>query len=183
MKIPTILTFVRLGLIPVFVAVYYLPFEWSGIIAAVIFALAGITDLLDGYLARRLNQVTEFGAFLDPVVDKLMVVIALVLLAADLRMPYIALPAAIIISREIVVSALREWMAEIGEHASVAVNFVGKIKTTIQIIAIVGLLACDPRYHGFVFYTSYFFLYLAAVLTLWSMVMYLNAARVHFKLK
>lgn len=180
--IPTILTFFRLAVLPFFVIVFYLPFEWSRIVAASLFALAGITDWLDGYLARKLGQETKFGAFLDPVVDKIIVATALVLLVADPKMPFIAIPAAIIVCREIVVSALREWMAEIGERASVAVNFVGKVKTTVQIIAIVVLLAVNPTHHGFIFYAGYILLYSAAILTLWSMVMYLKTASPNFKL-
>lgn len=183
MKIPTILTLFRLAIVPVFVVIFYLPFHGARIVAAILFALAGITDWLDGYLARRLNQATEFGAFLDPVVDKIIVAFALVLLVADPRMPLIAIPSAIIVCREIVVSALREWMSELGERASVAVNYIGKIKTTTQILAIIVLLACNPSSPGVLFFTGYFLLYLAALLTLWSMAMYLKTAWPLFKAK
>ncbi len=182
MKIPTILTFFRLAIVPFFVVAFYLPFGWARILAASLFALAGLTDWLDGYLARRLGQVTEFGAFLDPVVDKIIVAVALVLLVADPKMPFIAIPAAIIICREIVISALREWMAEIGEHASVAVSFIGKIKTTVQIIAIIVLLAANPSHQDYIFFAGYILLYFAAILTLWSMILYLKTASRHFKL-
>ena len=183
MKIPTIVTLVRLILIPFFVVVYYLPFLWSGIGSAIIFALAGITDWLDGYLARRLGQTTAFGAFLDPVADKLIVAVALVVLVSDPHLPYIALPSAVIIGREIAISALREWMAEIGKRASVAVSFISKIKTTVQIIAIIALLACNPFRPGFLMFIGYILLYVAAILTLWTMIMYLKAAWPNFNFK
>ncbi|MBU0455673.1 MAG: CDP-diacylglycerol--glycerol-3-phosphate 3-phosphatidyltransferase [Pseudomonadota bacterium] len=183
MKIPMLLTLIRLFLIPFFVLVYYLPFLWSGIGAAVIFAFAGITDWLDGYLARKLGQTTAFGAFLDPVADKLVVAVALVVLVSDPHLPYIALPAAVIIGREIAISALREWMAELGKRASVAVSYVGKVKTTMQIISIIALLACNPFRPGFLMFVGYVSLYIAAILTLWTMIMYLKAAwpDLHFR--
>ncbi len=180
--IPTILTFIRLAIVPFFVVAFYLPFTWARLLAAALFALAGLTDWLDGYLARRLGQETDFGAFLDPVVDKIIVATALVLLVADPKMPLIAIPAAIIVCREIVVSALREWMAEMGKRASVAVSFIGKIKTTVQIIAIIVLLAVNPLHHGIFFFAGYILLYFAAVLTLWSMLMYLKTASPNFQL-
>ncbi len=184
MNIPNILTLLRLMLIPVFVVVFYLPFKWAGMTSAAIFAFAGITDWLDGYLARKLNQTSEFGAFLDPVVDKLMVAIALVLLIRSPYLPYITVPVLIIIGREIAISALREWMAEIGKRTSVAVSYVGKVKTTVQILAVIGLLACSKGSMGvLMFYSSYILLYIAAVLTLWSMVMYLKAAWPNFNIQ
>jgi len=177
------MTFLRLLLIPVFVVVFYLPYEWSYIASAIIFALAGITDWLDGYLARKLNQATKFGAFLDPVADKLMVAVALVLLVGNPNLLYIALPAAIIISREIAVSALREWMAEIGKRTSVAVSYISKIKTTFQMLSIIVLLAGDPGHPGLLIYIGYVLLYIAAILTLWTMIMYIKAAWPNFELK
>lgn len=145
--------------------------------SAVIFAVASITDWLDGYLARKLNQSTTFGAFLDPVADKIMVAIALVLLIERYSIPWLTIPALIIIGREMVISALREWMAELGERASVAVSYLGKIKTTAQMVSITVLLAVLPEDHGGgLFYLGYITLYLAAFLTLWTMVIYLKAA-------
>ena len=127
MNIPNILTTLRIALIPCIVIVYYLPYKWSLFGASSIFALAAATDWLDGYLARRLNQSTAFGAFLDPVADKLMVSVALVMLVESYSEPYLTIPAVIIIGREIVISALREWMAELGKRASIAVSIIGKL--------------------------------------------------------
>ncbi len=176
MRLPMMLTFTRLLLIPVFAIVFYLPFQWANFFSAVIFTLAGITDWLDGYLARRLKQSSSFGAFLDPVADKLMVVIALIFMVSSPYFHYIALPAAIIAGREIAVSGLREWMAELGKRASVAVTFVSKVKTTMQIAAIVTLLAATPIMPKFLTDIGYILLYVAAALTLWTMYMYLKAA-------
>ncbi|MFZ1294075.1 MAG: CDP-diacylglycerol--glycerol-3-phosphate 3-phosphatidyltransferase, partial [Pseudomonadales bacterium] len=120
MNIPNMLTLFRIALIPVFVLVFFLPFHWSYMASAVIFVLASLTDWLDGYLARRLDQSTSFGAFLDPVADKLMVVIALVLLVTQQDTVWFTVPALVVVGREILVSALREWMAEIGKRTSVA---------------------------------------------------------------
>ncbi len=183
MNIPNVLTLLRIFLIPVFVGVYYLPGDWGNMSAAVVFILAAVTDWLDGYLARVLNQFSTFGAFLDPVADKLMVAFALVLLVSDTNLPYLAIPAAVIVGREIAISALREWMAEIGKNASVAVSFIGKIKTAIQMIAIVLLLACNPLHAGLLMVGGYIALYVAALLTLWSMVMYLKVSWPSFEFK
>ncbi|MEO1576295.1 MAG: CDP-diacylglycerol--glycerol-3-phosphate 3-phosphatidyltransferase, partial [Pseudomonadota bacterium] len=136
--LPNILTWLRIALIPIFIVLFYLPAPWARPAAAVIFGLAGITDWLDGYLARRLNVATSFGAFLDPVADKLLVVAALVLLVSDARGwlgTLVTLASIVIIGREITISALREWMAELGARGQVAVSRVGKYKTTAQIIA------------------------------------------------
>ena len=141
MNFPNTLTLMRIAIIPVFVVIFYLPFEWSHLTTAVIFALASITDWLDGYLARIWKQTSQLGAFLDPVADKLIVIVALILLVGDPTLPHIAIPAAIIAGREIVISALREWMAELGKRASVAVSFIAKIKTFIQMLAVIALLA------------------------------------------
>ncbi len=174
MNIPNLLTLSRIVMIPVFVVVFYLPVQWSYLVSAAIFALAGATDWLDGYLARKLNQSTPFGAFLDPVADKLMVAVALAVLIEEYAAVLLTIPATVIIGREIVISALREWMAEIGSRGSVAVSYIGKIKTTAQMAAIVGLLAFPPG--NFWAYVAIGLLYLAAALTLWSMVLYLKAA-------
>jgi len=177
MNIPNILTLIRVGLIPVFVIVYYLPGKWSSLIAAFIFALAAATDWLDGYLARLLKQSSKFGAFLDPVADKLMVAVALVLLVSNPRLPYLAVPSAVIIGREIAISALREWMAELGRRTKVAVSSVGKLKTVAQMLAIILLLAGNPLHDNrLIMLVAYLCLYSAAVLTLWSMCIYLKAA-------
>ena len=136
MNIPNTLTLFRIVLVAVLVVMFYLPFKWSYLASAAIFSVAALTDWFDGYLARKLNQSTALGAFLDPVADKLMVAVALGLLIERLHEWYFTLPALVIIGREIVISALREWMAEIGKRTSVAVSYIGKIKTTVQMIAI-----------------------------------------------
>lgn len=180
---PNLLTLLRIFLIPVFIAAYYLPLHWAPLLATVLFVLAALTDWLDGYLARRLDQSSPFGAFLDPVADKLMVASALVMLIADPRVHSMvldhrlfAIVVLIIIGREITVSALREWMAELGERARVAVSFLGKFKTIGQMVAIPFLLYREPLFGLPVFRIGELLLYLAAGLTLWSMVIYLRAA-------
>lgn len=183
LNLPTLMTLSRLVSIPVLVAVFYLPTSWSGWLAAGIFVVAGITDWLDGYLARRMKLTSRFGAFLDPVADKLMVAAALVLLVQNHATAWMAIPALVIISREIAVSALREWMAEIGQRARVAVSWVGKVKTVVQIIAITALLVQTPGktkagdlLMTWDLWVSYSLLYLATALTLLSMASYLRAA-------
>lgn len=181
MKIPpmtlaTQLTLLRIALIPLLVVVFYLPYSWHYLASAAVFSLAAITDWLDGYIARKYNQSTAFGAFLDPVADKLMVVVALVLLVESHASAWFALPSAVIVGREIVVSALREWMAELGKRASVAVSNLGKIKTTFQMTAIIVLLMFPPIPGSFFTMVGYMCLYVAAVLTLWSMLIYIKAA-------
>ncbi len=180
---PNVLTLLRIVLIPVFILAYYLPYSWARPVATVLFILAALTDWLDGYLARRLNQMSAFGAFLDPVADKLMVVSALVLLATDPRIQaqvisvrLFTLVVIIIIGREITVSALREWMAELGRRARVAVSIVGKLKTIGQMVAIPFMIYRQPLWGAPVFLIGELLLYLAAALTLWSMVVYLKAA-------
>ena len=178
MNIPNLLTMLRVLLIPIFILLFYLPFSWSYFAASAVFAFASVTDWLDGYLARRLQQSTPFGAFLDPVADKLMVAVALVLLVEDHANLWMSLPAAIIIGREIVISALREWMAELGARAQVAVSSLGKWKTAAQMLALVTLLANPPQLTLWVG-IGYALLILAAGLTLWSMLQYLLAAWPH----
>lgn len=178
MNIPNILTVLRVLLIPIIVLLFYLPFKWSYLAASAVFAFAAVTDWLDGYLARRLKQSTPFGAFLDPVADKLMVAVALVLLVEEHANLWLTLPAAIIIGREIVISALREWMAELGARAHVAVSSLGKWKTTAQMVALIILLANPPLMTIWVG-AGYALLIIAAGLTLWSMVNYLMAAWPH----
>ena len=176
LNIPNYLTLFRIALIPVFVLMFYLPFTWSHFATALIFGLAAITDWLDGYLARRLGQMSRFGAFLDPVADKLMVAVALVLLVQANPTMLLAIPALVIIGREIAISALREWMAELGERAHVAVSSIGKVKTTLQMIAILLLLYRVPLGPVPVYEIGVVLLYVAALLTLWSMFVYLRAA-------
>ncbi len=176
MNLPNSLTLFRIALIPVFVVVFYLPFNWTYGAAAFVFAFAASTDWLDGYLARRMNQTSAFGAFLDPVADKLMVATALVLLVQQEPTVWLAIPALIIIGREIAISALREWMSALGESASVAVSYIGKIKTFAQMLAIFLMLIHNPVAGFPVLEVGYVLIYAAAVLTLWSMFIYLRAA-------
>lgn len=183
MTLPNILTLLRIFAVPLMFVGYYLPIPGNHLLVSLIFAVAAITDWLDGYLARNWQQMSSFGAFLDPVADKLLVAVALVLIVAEHPLPLLSLPAAIIIGREIVISALREWMAELGKRASVAVSYVGKIKTTLQMVALVILLAIDPNHIHWTAYLGYLLLYMAATLTLWSMVMYLQAAWPEFNFK
>ncbi len=177
LNIPTRITVSRLAMVPILVLVFYLPFENHQIVAAGVFTLAALTDWFDGYLARKMGQMTEFGAFLDPVADKLMVAVALVLLVEQHDTILFTLAACVIVGREIVVSALREWMAELGARTSIRVNFVAKLKTVVQMLAIIALLALDPVVNaGWMLALAYAMLYAAALLTLWSMVIYLRAA-------
>jgi len=181
-RIPNALTMFRVILIPFYVLFYYLPFDLSNFVAALIFVIACLTDLLDGYLARKWQVCSRFGAFLDPVADKIMVCVALILMVSHYGkyeanyFPYISvfitLCAIVVVSREIVISALREWMAEIGSRARVAVSWIGKWKTTIQMIAIAGLIW---RYDHWMVYLALVLLLLAVVLTIWSMVDYIIA--------
>lgn len=174
-SLPNLFTVIRIILIPVFIMVFYFPVVGAHFIAAFIFTVASLTDWLDGYLARRLQQMSPFGAFLDPVADKLLVACSLLLLVGAKDIAYITLPSIIIVGREIVISALREWMAEIGSRASMTVSYIGKVKTTLQMIAITLLLAFSPT-ESWWGCLGFFLLYIAAVLTIWSMVIYLNIA-------
>ncbi|MFK8015856.1 MAG: CDP-diacylglycerol--glycerol-3-phosphate 3-phosphatidyltransferase [Gammaproteobacteria bacterium] len=177
--IPNTLTWLRIALIPLFVLLFFLPMWWGRPAAAIVFGIAGLTDWLDGYLARKYEATTSFGAFLDPVADKLLVVTALVLLASDSSGALgivVTLAATVIIGREITISALREWMAELGARGRVAVSRVGKYKTTAQIIALLLMLFRDPLFGLPVYPIGVGFLIVAATLTLWSMVVYLRSA-------
>jgi CDP-diacylglycerol--glycerol-3-phosphate 3-phosphatidyltransferase/cardiolipin synthase len=180
LNVPTALTWFRIVLIPVFVGVYYLPDAWlapagKNWLAMSVFSVAAITDWLDGYLARKLGLASAFGAFLDPVADKLMVAAALIVLVALGRAE--AWLAILIIGREIAISALREWMAQLGAARSVAVAFVGKLKTTAQMTAIIALLLYEPLIPGVPTPAlGTVALWIAAILTLWSMVHYLRLA-------
>lgn len=178
MTLPIFLTWVRIFLVPFFVAVYYvpdtvLPMVHKNIIAAVMFAFAAATDYLDGYLARRLKQESSFGAFLDPVADKALVAASLVVLISLGRTFVFA--AIIIIVREIAISALREWMAQIGKVQNVAVAYIGKLKTTLQMVAIF-LLLLDMRTN----FIGNIFMILAVIFTIISMFYYLEQAKKHF---
>ncbi|GAB7547333.1 CDP-diacylglycerol--glycerol-3-phosphate 3-phosphatidyltransferase [Cupriavidus sp. 8B] len=180
LNIPILLTWLRVAMIPLVVGVFYLPEAWlpmhaKNMTAAGFFIVAAVTDWLDGFLARRWNQTSSFGAFLDPVADKLMVAAALLSLLALGRVA--DLIALVIIGREITISALREWMAQIGASKSVAVNFLGKLKTTFQMIAIPLLLFNDSLL-GIVDASvlGAWLIYVAAVLTLWSMFYYMKLA-------
>lgn len=176
MNLPNVITVTRILLIPVFIGLYMVQQDWSIFAASVLFALAALTDWLDGYLARRLNQTTPFGAFLDPVADKLIVVSALIVLVAYHSNMWLTLPGLVIVGREIVISALREWMADMDDSVAVAVSYLGKIKTTAQMIAITLLLAQPVGVESVYLQVAYVLLYLAAVMTLWSMWQYLSAA-------
>jgi CDP-diacylglycerol--glycerol-3-phosphate 3-phosphatidyltransferase len=197
LNLPNILTILRILVIPIFVLVFYLPVSWGHPAAATIFALACVTDWLDGYLARSLKQATKFGAFLDPVADKLMVSIALVMIVAEAQFQFVSatakmfalpafmitIPAAIIVSREVVVSALREWMAEIGKRTSIVVSSLGKVKTTVQMLALIVLIYCDPTTSASIIVIGYVLLYISVILTIWSMVIYLKAAWPEFRIQ
>jgi len=173
---PNLLTLLRIALIPVFVMVFLLPYAWAPPVTCAIFALAGITDWLDGYLARRFNESSAFGRFLDPVADKLMVTTALVLLLSYDPRLWLTISVIIIIGREITISALREWMAELGVGRHVAVSFVAKLKTAVQMLAIGLMLFQYPLGPVPIYELGVLLLFVAAGLTLWSMVMYLLAA-------
>jgi CDP-diacylglycerol--glycerol-3-phosphate 3-phosphatidyltransferase len=178
MTVPTILTLLRIALVPVLVVVFYLPYKWSNVACVIIFVTAAITDIADGVIARRMRQTSRFGAFLDPVADKIMVSTALVLLVQrqDTYQAVFAIAAAVIIGREITISALREWMSEIGERALVSVSWVGKLKTIFQMTAIGFLLYHENIGWIPVALIGELLLYTAAGLTLWSMYRYLRSA-------
>jgi len=176
MNLPNSLTIVRILLIPVLILVFYLPYKWTHIAAAGLFAFGALTDWLDGFLARRLEQTSRFGAFLDPVADKLLVAVALVILVQADPRAWLAIIAAIIIGREIAVSALREFMAEMGQRSRVKVAAVGKIKTVAQMLAITFMLYRIPISEAPVYEIGVVLLIVAAGLTLWSMFVYLRAA-------
>ena len=179
---PNILTFTRILLIPVFVIFFYIPFQGHEWVSTGIFIAAALTDWLDGFLARHLKLSSRFGAFLDPVADKLMVASALLLCASKFATPLFAIPAIIIVCREILISALREWMAELGQRVKVGVNLLGKIKTFIQILAICFFIS-QPTQFSMLILTGYILLYAAAILTIWSMCVYSCLSIKNFKEK
>jgi CDP-diacylglycerol--glycerol-3-phosphate 3-phosphatidyltransferase len=173
---PNTLTWLRIGAIPLIVVLFYMPYPWADPSTGLLFAVAGITDSLDGYLARRLGQTSRLGAFLDPVADKLIVAIALVLLVSRDSRALIVLTAAVIIGREITISALREWMAEIGQRRKVAVSQLGKYKTILQILGLSLMLFRMPLLGIPIYRLGVIFTEIAAAATLVSMVAYLRAA-------
>ena len=186
MTLPNLITLSRICLIPIFIGLFYLqpnyldgePLSWINNSIIAIYIIISATDFIDGFLARRLNQETALGAFLDPVADKLMVCTALILLIDYYHTWYITIPSIIIISREILVSALREWMSEVGQRANVAVSWIGKSKTFVQMVAIIFLLIHQPL---FIFSElainkmGFILLFIATFLTLWSGIKYLIA--------
>jgi CDP-diacylglycerol--glycerol-3-phosphate 3-phosphatidyltransferase len=197
MTLPNLITLSRICLIPVFIGLFYLQpdyvegkpgeileslsensLSWVHYSIVAIFVLISATDFIDGFLARRLNQVSKLGAFLDPVADKLLVCTALILLVDYYHTWYVTIPSVIIISREILVSALREWMSEVGQRANVAVSWIGKLKTFVQMVAIIFLLIHQPL---FIFSEvdinrmGFMLLFIATFLTLWSGIKYLIA--------
>jgi CDP-diacylglycerol--glycerol-3-phosphate 3-phosphatidyltransferase len=179
-NLPTWLTLFRVLLLPVMVVVFYLPFRWSNLGAAAVFVIAGFTDWLDGFLARRMNLTSAFGAFLDPVADKLMVAVTLFLLVQShpggWQGVLLAVTASVIVGREISVSALREWMAQIGARSKVKVAFLGKLKTLAQMVALVVLLVQHDTESLASYNIGEALLVLAGILTIWSGVDYLRAA-------
>ena len=185
-NLPIFLTWLRIVLIPLMVAVYYVPEPWihatgRDLAATIIFVIAAVTDWLDGYLARKWNETSAFGAFLDPVADKLMVAAALIILVWLDRVG--AILAIVIIGREITISALREWMAEMGARKSVAVSMIGKVKTTAQMVSIPLCLYHAPIGSFNTHFHGTWLMYVAAALTLWSMIYYLRMAWPHLKEK
>ena len=178
LTLPTMLTLVRIALVPVLVIVFYLPYQWSNFACAAIFVAAAITDWADGYIARRHGQMSRFGQFLDPVADKIMVATALILLVQrqEHYEAIFAIAAAVIVGREITISALREWMSEIGERNLVKVSWPGKLKTGFQMTAIGFLLYHDNIWFLPVALIGELLLYISAALTLWSMWTYLSSA-------
>ena len=177
MNIPTMLTSGRIICIPFFVFFFYWPSPWGRILAGSIFVLAALTDWLDGYLARNWAQTTKFGAFLDPVADKLLVVTALILVVGDIhahyQAQYLAIPAAIIIGREISICALREWMTQLGKRGRMNIVFIAQVKTFMQLCALTILIFYESEYPKILLHIGCFLLYVSAALTLWSMGVYL----------
>ena len=176
LNLANILTLLRIAAIPVVVICFYSPLDYARPIAAILFGLAAITDMIDGWVARRFGQTSRFGEFLDPVADKLMVAIVLVMLVQAQSSWFEDVIAMIIIGREITISALREWMATIGERANVRVDITGKIKTTLQMFGIAFMVWKVPLFGIPVYTIGFVLLVLAAIMTIWSMIVYLRAA-------
>ena len=176
LNIPTILTLGRVAVIPVVLGLFYVDWPPARHVAALLFIAAALTDWLDGYLARLWNQTSGFGAFLDPVADKLLVAVALVMLLRDDPRSVMGVLVAVIIGREITISALREWLAELGQRGRVAVSMLGKLKTVFQMTAISMMLWQTPLGPIPLYDIGYLLLFLASALTIWSMIVYLKAA-------
>jgi CDP-diacylglycerol--glycerol-3-phosphate 3-phosphatidyltransferase len=174
--LPTVITLFRVALIPLFVVVFYLPFSWANVAATSIFFVASVSDWVDGYLARIMKQESSFGAFLDPVADKLMVVVIIILLVEAHPSIYMALPAVIIVAREISISALREWMAQLGSSTTLRVSFIGKAKTVAQMLALGFMIFSEPLMGLPIFDIGLLLFYWAAFLTIVSMIIYLRSA-------
>ncbi|EPE37681.1 CDP-diacylglycerol--glycerol-3-phosphate 3-phosphatidyltransferase [Candidatus Photodesmus katoptron] len=172
-NIPNILSLLRIFLIPIFVVIFYLPHSWAPFAASIVFWGAGFTDWLDGMLARRLDQISRFGAFIDPVADKILVITALILITESYHNVWITIPSVVMISREIIISALREWMAEIGKRVIVSVSNISKIKTLNQMSALWLLIW---SYNEWMIWIGYIAMYIAMILTCWSMIKYLVVA-------
>ena len=176
LNLANILTLLRIAAIPVVVVCFYSPLEYARPLAAILFGLAAVTDMIDGWVARRFGQMSRFGEFLDPVADKLMVAIVLVMLVQAQSSWFEDVIAMIIIGREITISALREWMATIGERANVQVDITGKIKTTLQMFGIAFMVYRNDLFGVPIYTIGFVLLVLAAIMTIWSMVVYLRAA-------
>ncbi|MDH3220013.1 MAG: CDP-diacylglycerol--glycerol-3-phosphate 3-phosphatidyltransferase [Gammaproteobacteria bacterium] len=174
--LPTAITLFRIALIPLFVIVFYLPFAWANVVATVVFTIASLSDWVDGYLARSMQLESPFGAFLDPVADKLMVVVVIVLIVEAHPSILVALPSIVIVAREITISALREWMAQLGSSTTVKVSFIGKTKTVLQMLALGFMIFSEPLMGLPIFEIGLAIYYVAAILTLASMIIYLRAA-------
>ena len=175
-NLANILTLLRIAAIPVVVVCFYSPMDYARPLAAILFGLAAVTDMIDGWVARRFGQMSRFGEFLDPVADKLMVAIVLVMLVQAQSSWFEDVIAMIIIGREITISALREWMATIGERANVKVDITGKIKTTLQMFGIAFMVYRNDLFGIPIYTIGFVLLVLAAVMTIWSMIVYLRAA-------
>ncbi len=176
LNLANFLTLLRIAAIPVVVICFYSPMEYARPIAAILFGLAAVTDMIDGWVARKFGQMSRFGEFLDPVADKLMVAIVLVMLVQAQSGWFEDIIAMIIIGREITISALREWMATIGERANVKVDITGKIKTTLQMFGIAFMVYRNDLFGIPIYTIGFVLLVLAAIMTIWSMIVYLRAA-------
>ena len=176
LNLPNILSLLRIALIPVLIGIFLLPYAAAPLWATIVFVIASLTDWLDGYLARKWDQTSPFGAFIDPVADKLIVTVALVLVLYKTPTWYILIPVLIIIGREITISALREWMAELGQRNAIKVSSMGKLKTVFQMVSIGCLIYYNSLFSLPIFKIGIVLLYLAAALTLLSMFSYLKAA-------
>ena len=175
-NLPTVLTLMRIFYLPFGLVCYNLPFTWAHPLTAILSFVVGTSDFFDGYLARRYNQSTRFGAFLDPVADKLAVATGLILVTGEYHFLGLTICAIIIVARELAISALREWMAEQGKRTSVAVQLMGKVKTCFQGVAIIFLLWFNPLSPQWVFQVGFYCLLVATLLTIWSMFVYLKLA-------